>query len=71
MCNSTKVNIKRIIKYCNLWNKGYSVDEISQKLNCSVGIVQRRLREGNQYNLCNYSKEQNMKNHKIINPNKK
>ena len=58
-------------KYCNLWNKGYSVDEISQKLNCSVGIVQRRLREGNQYNLCNYSKEQNMKNHKIINPNKK
>ena len=58
-------------KYCNLWNKGYSVDEISQKLNCSVGIVQRRLRKGNQYNLCNYSKEQNMKNHKIINPNKK
>ena len=58
-------------KYCNLWNKGYSVDEISQKLNCSVGIVQRRLREGNQYNLCNYSKEQNMKNRKIINPNKK
>ena len=58
-------------KYCNLWNKGYSVDEISQKLNCSIGTVQRRLREGNQYNLCNYSKEQNMKNHKIINPNKK
>ena len=58
-------------KYCNLWNKGYSVDEISQKLNCSIGTVQRRLREGTQYNLCNYSKEQNMKNHKIINPNKK
>ncbi len=58
-------------KYCNLWNKGYSVDEISKKLNCSIGIVQRRLREGNQYNLCNYSKEQNIKNHKIINPNKK
>ena len=58
-------------KYCNLWNKGYSVDEISQKLNCSIGTVQRRFREGNQYNLCNYSKEQNMKNHKIINPNKK
>lgn len=58
-------------KYCNLWNKGYSVDEISKKLNCSIGIVQGRLRKGNQYNLCNYSKEQNMKNHKIINPNKK
>ena len=58
-------------KYCNLWNEGYSVDEISQKLNCSIGTVQRRLREGTQYNLCNYSKEQNMKSHKIINPNKK
>lgn len=58
-------------KYCNLWNEGYSVDEISQKLNCSIVTVQRRLREGTQYNLCNYSKEQNMKSHKIINPNKK
>lgn len=58
-------------KYCNLWNKGYSVDEISQKLNCSIETVQRRLREGNQYNLCNYSKERNMKSHNIINPNKK
>lgn len=58
-------------KYCNLWNKGYSVEEISQKLNCSIGTVQRRLREGNQYRLCTYNKNINMKNHKIINPNKK
>lgn len=58
-------------KYCNLWNKGYSVDEISQKLNCSIETVQRRLREGTQYNLYNYSKERNMKSHKIINPNRK
>lgn len=58
-------------KYCNLWNKGYSVDEISQKLNCSIETVQRRLREGTQYNLCNYNKERNMKSRKIINPNKK
>ncbi len=58
-------------RYCNLWNKGYSVDEISQKLNCSIETVQRRLREGTQYNLCNYSKERNMKSHKIINPNRK
>lgn len=58
-------------KYCNLWNKGYSVDEISQKLNCSIETVQRRLREGTQYNLCNYSKDRNMKSHKIINPNRK
>lgn len=58
-------------KYCNLWNKGYSVDEISQKLNCSIETVQRRVREGTQYNLCNYNKERNMKSRKIINPNKK
>lgn len=58
-------------KYCQLWNKGYSIEEIAKKLDCSIGIVQKRLREGNQYNLCNYNKERNMKNHKIINPNKK
>lgn len=58
-------------KYCQLWNKGYSIEKIAQKLDCPIETVQRRLREGNQYNLCNYSKEQNMKNHKIINPNKK
>ena len=67
-----KFAINNVVKkYCNLWNKGYSVDEISQKLNCSIGTVQRRLREGTQYHLCNYSKERNMKSHKIINPNKK
>lgn len=58
-------------KYCNLWNKGYSIEEISQKLNCSIGTVQRRLREGDKYNLCIYNKNINMKNHKITNPNKK
>lgn len=67
-----KFAINNVVKkYCNLWNKGYSVDEISQKLNCSIGTVQRRLREGTQYHLCVYSKNINMKNHKIINPNKK
>lgn len=47
------------------------MEKIAQKLDCSIETVQRRLREGNQYNLCNYSKERNMKGHKIINPNKK
>lgn len=32
-------------KYCNLWNKGYSIEKIAQKLDCSIGTVQRRLRE--------------------------
>lgn len=58
-------------KYCDLWNNGHSVEEISKKLNCSTGTVQRRLGQGNQYNLCNYDKKRNMKNRKIINPNKK
>lgn len=58
-------------KYCQLWNKGCSVERIAQKLDCSIGTVQRRLREGNQYKLCIYDKNINMKNRKIINPNKK
>lgn len=57
-------------KYCDLWNKGYSVDKISQELACSIETVQRRLRQGNQYNICFYDKNINMKNHKITNPNK-
>lgn len=57
-------------KYCNLWNKGYSIEKISNKLDCSIQTVQTRLRQGNIYNLCNYDKKLNMKNHRIINPNK-
>lgn len=57
-------------KYCNLWNKGYSIKKISNKLDCSIQTVQTRLRQGNIYNLCNYDKKLNMKNHRIINPNK-
>lgn len=67
-----KFAINNVVKkYCDLWNKGYSIEEIANKLNCSTGTVQRRLREGHQYNLCVYNKNINMKNHKIINPNKK
>lgn len=57
-------------KYYNLWNKGYSIEKISNKLDCSIQTVQTRLRQGNIYNLCNYDKKLNMKNHRIINPNK-
>ena len=38
-------------------------------LNCSKGTIQRRLREGNEYKLCDYDKKRNMKNHKVTNPN--
>lgn len=67
-----KFAINNVVKkYCQLWNKGYSIEQIAQTIDCSIETVQRRLRDGNQYNLCDYSKERNMKNHKIINPNKK
>lgn len=58
------------LKYCNLWNKGYSIEKISNKLDCSIQTVQTRLRQGNIYNLCNYDKKLNMKNRKVTNPNK-
>lgn len=59
-----------VSKYCKLWNKGYSVEKISNKLDCSIQTVQTRLRQGNIYNLCNYDKKLNMKNHRITNLNK-
>lgn len=55
---------------CNLWNSGKSVEEISQTLNISIGVIQSKLRIGNKYNLCVYDKKVNMKNHMTINPNK-
>ena len=55
---------------CNLWNSGKSLEEISQKLNKSIGVIQSKLRLGNKYNLCIYDKNVNMKNHMTVNPNK-
>ena len=55
---------------CDLWNSGKSLEEISQTLNKSIGVIQSKLRLGNKYNLCVYDKNVNMKNHMVINPNK-
>ena len=55
---------------CGLWNSGKSLEEISRKLNKSIGVIQSKLRLGNKYNLCIYDKNANMKNHMVINPNK-
>lgn len=55
---------------CNLWNSGKSLEEISRKLNKSIGVIQSKLRLGNKYNLCVYDKNINMKNHTVVNPNK-
>ena len=55
---------------CDLWNSGKSLEEISQTLNKSIGVIQSKLRLGNKYNLCVYDKNVNMKNHMVVNPNK-
>lgn len=59
-----------VLKYCDLWNQGYLLEEISNKLDCSIQVVQSRLRQGNFYKLCNYDKSLNMKNHRVTNLNK-
>lgn len=63
-------NYKNIKQECELWNKGYNIEEIHDKLNTPLQSVQSKLRLGNKYNMCNYSKELNMHYHKIINPNR-
>lgn len=63
-------NYKSIIKECELWNKGFSLEEIHHKLKTPIQSIQSKLRLGNKYEMCTYSKEINMHYHKIINPNR-
>lgn len=64
-------NYKNIINECNLWNQGYTLDEIHTQLNKPIQSIQQKLRLGNKYGLCKYDKNLNMHFHKIINPNDK
>lgn len=57
----------KIQKYCNLWNAGFSLEEISELTNRSISTVQGKLRIGNTYKLCNYNKKNNLK-YGVINP---
>ena len=59
----------KIKKTCDLWNKGYTLEDISSQLQYSISKVQAQLRLGNNYNICIYDKIINMKNHKVTNPN--
>ena len=63
-------NYKSIRKECDLWNQGCIIDEIHNKLGTPSQQVQQKLRLGNKYGMCNYSKELNMHYHKITNPNR-
>ena len=63
-------NYKSIRKECDLWNQGCSIEEIHNKLGTPSQQVQQKLRLGNKYGMCNYSKELNMHYHKITNPNR-
>ena len=64
-------NYKNIKDLCNLWNQGYTLEEIHAQLNKSIQSIQHKLRLGNKYNLCNYDKNLNMHFHKVTNPNNK
>lgn len=55
---------------CELWNKGYQIDEISEKTGKSFQTVQYRLRQATKYDLCFYDKHINMSNG-IYNPNQR
>lgn len=62
-------NYNYIINECSLWNSGLSLQEISDSIQKSVATVQSKLRLGDKYGLCEYSKKKNMKYHKVKNPN--
>lgn len=55
---------------CELWNKGYRINEISEKTGKSIQAVQYRLRQSAKNNLCVYDKHTNMSNG-IYNSNKR
>lgn len=63
-------NYKNIRNECELWNQGYSIEEIHLKLNESSQSIKKKLRLGFKYNMCNYNKEINKRFHKNINPNR-
>lgn len=63
-------NHKNIKQECELWNQGHNIEEIHEQLGVPLQTVQQKLRLGNKYGMCNYSKKLNMHYHKITNPNR-
>ena len=63
-------NYKNIKQECELWNQGCNIEEIHKQLHIPLQTVQYKLRLGNKYGMCNYSKKLNMHYHKITNPNR-
>ena len=63
-------NYKNIKQECELWNQGYNIKEIHNKLHISLQTIQQKLRFGDKYGMCSYNKKLNMHHHKIINPNR-
>lgn len=64
-------NYKNVKDECELWNQGYSLEEIHNKLKRPIQSIQQKLRLGNKYGFCKYDKDINMRFHKVINPNEK
>lgn len=63
-------NYKNIKQECELWNQGYNIEEIHNKLHIPLQTIQQKLRFGDKYGMCSYNKKLNMHHHKIINPNR-
>ena len=63
-------NYKTIKKECDLWNRGYLLEEIQTELNESIQSIQSKLRLGYKYDMCNYNKSINMHFHKVTNTNR-
>ena len=47
----------KVQKYCDLWNKGYSLNDISNFTNKSIQTVRDKLRKGSKFNLTKYPKK--------------
>ena len=59
-----KSNVESLNSYvilaCELWNNGLSVGEIKNKLNLCSATINKYLKNGSKYGICNYTKEKSI-----------
>lgn len=54
-----------LIDACDLWNNGYDVSQIAEKLNLDRSTIINYLKKGNELQLCNYNKESSLERKSI------
>lgn len=54
-----------LIDSCDLWNNGYDVSQIAEKLNLDRSTIINYLKKGNELQLCNYNKESSLERKSI------